>query len=174
MKPYPRASNSEGAGVTLSADLYNRMVEDIERLDKLSVMQPLTISRGGGGTSIGINLPTAPQTQLALVAIIGIKDENGNVMGGGKYSGSILTGNSTGNTSNNFQLQPSQTQSATDGPTMQLTSGESPVNNALVINIREQFVPGSHVLYANQADFYYCWGRVMGMTTEATPRTIGR
>src|SRR5580658_11153947 len=101
MKPYPRSSNSEGAGVALSSDLYNRMIEDIERLDKLSVTAPLTLSRSGGGTSIGIHLPAAPQSDMTLVAIIGTET------GGGRYKGSILSGDSTGNTSNNFQLQPS-------------------------------------------------------------------
>jgi hypothetical protein len=164
MKPYPRSGSSEGAGVALSSDLYNRMIEDIERLDKLSVTQPLTINRSGGGTSIGINLPAAPASDMTLVAIIGTET------GGGRYKGSILTGNSTGNTSNNFQLQPSPTQSATDGPVFQ-TSGGHPVNNALVINVREQAVPGTHVLYSS-VSIYYAVGRIMGQTSEATPRTI--
>ena len=53
MKPYPRANISEADGVTLSPDLYNRIVEDIERLDRLSVMPPLFMTGGASGTTIG-------------------------------------------------------------------------------------------------------------------------
>ena len=96
MKPYPRANISEADGVTLSPDLYNRIVEDIERLDRLSVMPPLFMTGGASGTTIGFQSTPA---ELALVAVIGTET------GGGRYQGSILYGTSTGNTSNNFQLQ---------------------------------------------------------------------
>ncbi|MGA3066078.1 MAG: hypothetical protein ABSF29_04440 [Tepidisphaeraceae bacterium] len=153
--------------MALSADLYNRMVEDIERLDKLSVTWPLSISRGGGGTSIGINLPQAQTStqETVLVGLIAIEP------GGGRYSGTLLSGDSTGSTTTNFQLLPGTTQSATDGPTYQ-SSGGFPVNNALVINIPEQFVPNSHVLYQIQSDLTFVQGRIMGQTTETPPRTI--
>ena len=91
-----RANISEGDGVTLSPDLYNRIVEDIERLDRLSVMPPLFMTGGASGTTIGFQ---ATPAELVLVGIIGTET------GGGRYQGSILYGNSTGNTSNNFQLQ---------------------------------------------------------------------
>ncbi len=159
MKPYPRANQSQGDAVTLSVDLYNRMVEDIERLDRLSVAPPLTMISGPGGATIGMSQSPAS----VVVAIVGAET------GGGRYKGSILFGNSTGNTSNNFQLQSSSSQSATDGP--QPANNTYP-NNALVINVREQFVGGSHKLYAGQGILYYAVGRIMGQTQEATPRTI--
>ncbi|HEX4056225.1 MAG TPA: hypothetical protein VHX86_18345 [Tepidisphaeraceae bacterium] len=163
MKPYPRANISEGDGVTLSADLYNRMVEDIERLDRLAVMPPLFMTGGGSGTTIGLRSTPA---ELALVAIIGTET------GGGRYQGSILYGNSTGNTSNNFQLQAQTNQSATDGPAPQTNSDGSLVNNALVINLMEPYVNGTHLLWGNTAFMMYAVGRVMGFTSETNPRTI--
>jgi hypothetical protein len=163
MKPYPRANISEGDGVTLSADLYNRMVEDIERLDRLAVMPPLSMTSGGSGATISLN---AQPRELVLVAIIGTET------GGGRYQGSILYGNSTGNTSNNFQLVATQTQSATDGPAPLQNSDSSYVNNALVINVVEQFVNSSHMLYPNNSYYFYAVGRVMGYTAETTPRAI--
>jgi hypothetical protein len=164
MKSYPRANASEGDCVTLSVDLYNRIVDDLERLDRLSVSPPLTMSSGGGGKNIGMRMATQ-SSEMALVAIIGTET------GGGRYKGSILSGNSTGSTTTNFQLNSSLGQSATDGPTMK-TSGGVPVNNALVINLPEQYVSNSHLLYWSNPFFYYAWGRVMGQTSESTPRTI--
>jgi hypothetical protein len=174
MNPYPRASRSEGAGVALSADLYNRMVEDIERLDKLAVTWPLSISRGAGGTSIGINLPqSTPTQQMTLVAILGYAASGGYAAtGSGKYHGSILSGNDTAPATQNFQLQPGSVQSATDGPAFQTGSGSQPVNNALVINMPEQYVPSSHVLYQSQGYLTYAFGQIMGQTSESPPRTI--
>jgi hypothetical protein len=164
MKSYPRANPSDGDGVTLSVDLYNRMVEDLERLDRLSVSPPLTMSSAGGGINIGMRPAAAPAAPLVLVVI------NGTETGGGRYTGSILTGNSTGSTSTNFQLAATPTQSTTDGPVAP-TSGGSPVNNALIINVLEPYVSGLHMLYASTVP-YYAWGEVMGQTTESTPRTI--
>jgi hypothetical protein len=163
LKPYPRANISEGDGVTLSPDLYNRIVEDIERLDRLSVMPPLFMTGGASGTTIGFQ---STPGELLLVAIIGTET------GGGRYQGSILYGASTGNTSNNFQLQAQTNQTATDGPAPLTASNGSYVNNALVINLNEPFVNGTHVLYGNTAELFYVIGRVMGYTSESTPRTI--
>jgi hypothetical protein len=163
LQPYPRANISECDGVTLSPDLYNRMVEDIERLDRLSVMPPLYMTGGASGTTIGFQ--STPQ-EMVLVAIIGTET------GGGRYQGSILYGNSTGNTSNNFQLQSQVAQTATDGPAPITATNGAPVNNALVINLNEPYVNGTHVLYANTAEMFYVIGTVMGYTAETTPRTI--
>jgi len=163
LKPYPRANISEGDAVTLSPDLYNRMVEDLERLDRLSVMPPLYMTGGASGMTIGYQ---GNPGELVLVAIIGVET------GGGRYQGSILYGTSTGNTSNNFQLQSQPNQTATDGPEPITASSGAMINNALVININEPFVNGSHVLYASTAELFYVIGRVMGYTAESTPRTI--
>jgi hypothetical protein len=163
MKPYPRANTSEGDGVTLSADLYNRMVDDIERLDRLAVMPPLFLTSGASGATIGLR--TSP-AELALVVIIGTET------GGGRYQGSILYGNSTGNTSNIFQFQPQTNQTATDGPAPLTNSNGSLVNNALVINVMEPLVGGSHLLWGTTGDMIYATGRVMGFTSESTPRLI--
>jgi hypothetical protein len=38
--------------------------------------------------------------------------------------------------------------------------------------IAAEFVPGSHLLYVGDAYAFYAMGRVMGQTTESTPRTI--
>ncbi|MGD0542726.1 MAG: hypothetical protein ABSB33_14520, partial [Tepidisphaeraceae bacterium] len=163
MKPYPRANISEGDGVAISPELYNRIVEDIERLDRMAVMPPLFMTSGGSGSTIGLRLSPA---ELVLVAIIGAET------GGGRYQGSILYGNSTGNTSNNFQLQAQTNQSATDGPEPLTNSNQTLVKNALVINLMEPNVGGSHILWGNTADMIYAVGRVMGFTSETTPRTI--
>jgi hypothetical protein len=163
MQPYPRANISEGDGVTLSPDLYNRIVSDIERLDRLSVMPPLFMTGGASGTTIGFQ---STPGELALVAIIGTET------GGGRYQGSILYGNSTGNSSNNFQLLPQTVQTATDGPKPLTASNGSLINNALVINLNEPYVNGTHVLYAETGEWFYVIGRVMGYTAESTPRTI--
>jgi hypothetical protein len=163
LKPYPRANISEGDGVTLSAELYNRIVEDIERLDRTAVMPPLFMTSGGSGSTIGLRqLPG----ELLLVAIIGAET------GGGRYQGSILYGNSTGNAANNFQLQAQTNQSAIDGPAPLTNSNGTLVNNALVVNLMEPNVGGSHILWADTADKIYAFGRVMGFTPEANPRTI--
>jgi hypothetical protein len=163
LKPYPRANISESEGVTLSVDLYNRIVEDIERLDRIAVMPPLFMTGGASGTTIGIQQNPA---ELVLVAIIGTET------GGGRYQGSILYGNSTGNTSNNFQLQSTAGQSATDGPAPITQGSGAYVNNALVINLSEQYVNGTHVLYAPTAEFFYAIGRVTGYTADNPPRAI--
>jgi len=163
LQPYPRANISEAEGVSLSPDLYNRIVEDIERLDRLSVMPPLFMTGGASGTTIGFQSTPA---ELVLVAIIGTET------GGGRYQGSILYGDSTGNTSNNFQLQSEPGQSATDGPAALTGTSGASVNNALVINLNEPYVNGTHVLFGSSADIFYAVGRVMGHTPETTPRTI--
>jgi hypothetical protein len=163
LKPYPRANISEGDAVTLSPDLYNRIVEDLERLDRLSVMPPLYMTGGGSGTTIGLH---ATPGELVLVAIIGTET------GGGRYQGSIFYGTSTGNTSNNFQLQTPSVQTATDGPLPRTNSNGSLVNNALVVNLMEPYVNGSHLLYANTYEMFFAIGRVMGYTSETSPRTI--
>jgi hypothetical protein len=163
LKPYPRANISEGDGVTLSVDLYNRIVEDIERLDRVAVMPPLFMTGGASGTTIGLQQTPA---ELVLVAIIGAET------GGGRYQGSILYGQSTGDTSNNFQLQGTTGQSATDGPTPVTQTGGALVNNALVVNLSEPYVTGTHVLYASTSELFYAIGRVMGYTSDSPPRPI--
>lgn len=163
MKPYPRANISEGDGITLSVDLYNRIVDDIERLDRMSVMPPLFMTGGASGTTIGFQQTPA---ELVLVAIIGTET------GGGRYQGSILYGNSSGNTANNFQLQATIGQSATDGP-VPVTQTTGPlVNDALVVNLNEPYVNGSHVLFGPSTEFFYAVGRSMGYTAEPSPRTV--
>lgn len=162
MKPLPRAAT--GSVVTLDADLYNFIAENLERLDKWVVQPPLNFHQ----TPAGNLLTLAPQTnEQVLVRIIGAET------GGGRYQGSILTGNSTGIKTNIFQLLASDTNSYTDGPTPQ-TSGSpaQPVNNALVINLLESYVPNSHLLYIDEYYAYFALGRVMGQTTESPPRTI--
>ncbi len=159
LKPYPRANISEGDGITLSAELYNRMVEDIERLDRIAVMPPLFMTSGGSGSTIG--LQESPG-ELLLVAIVGAET------GGGRYQGSILYGVSTGNAANNFQLQAQTVQTATDGPEPLTNPNGTLVNNALVLNLKEPNVGGSNVLWADTADRIYVIGRVMGYTSEAT------
>jgi hypothetical protein len=163
LQPYPRANISEGDGVTLSVDLYNRIVEDMERLDRLAVMPPLFMTGGASGTTIGFQ---STPGELVLVAIIGAET------GGGRYQGSILYGSSSGSTSTNFQLQSQVNQSATDGPAPQTQSNGTLVNNALVINLNEPYVNGSHLLWGNVAEVFYVIGRTMGYTPESTPRTI--
>jgi hypothetical protein len=163
LQPYPRANISNGDSVAISVDLYNRMVADIERLDRLAVMPPLYMTSGGSGATIGFQPSPA---ELVLVAITGPET------GGGRYNGSILYGNSTGSTTTNFQLQPQPNQSSTDGPIALTQSNGALVNNALVINLNEPYVNGTHVLWGNVAEMYYAIGRVMGFTSEATPRTI--
>lgn len=163
MQLYPRANISEGGSVALSPDLYNRIVSDIERLDRLGVMPPLFMTSGASGMTIGHQ---SSPSELALVAIIGSET------GGGRYQGSILYGTSTGSTTTNFQLQPQEAQTATDGPKAATTSTGAFVNNALVINLYEPYVNGTHVLYADTGDFFYVIGRVMGYTSETPPRTI--
>ncbi len=163
MKPYPRANISECDGVTLSPDLYNRIIDDIERLDRLSVMPPLFMTGGASGMTIGVQPPAA---ELVLVGIIGTET------GGGRYQGTILAGVSTGNTANNFQLQPQAAQAATDGPVAQIAAGGAFENNALVINVNEPYVNGSHLLYGGSVELIYAVGRVMGFTPENPSRTI--
>jgi hypothetical protein len=163
LKPYPRANISEGQGVTLSADLYNRIVDDLERMDRLSVMPPLFMTGGASGTTIGFQSKPA---ELVLVAIIGTET------GGGRYQGSILYGTSTGNTSNNFQLESTLAQTATDGPAPVTQSSGAYVNNALVVNLNEPYVNGTHVLYGPSIEYFYAIGRVTGYTAEPTPRTV--
>jgi hypothetical protein len=163
LQPYPRANISNGDTVAISVDLYNRIVEDIERLDRLAVMPPLYMTSGASGATIGFQ-PTP--AELVLVAIVGTET------GGGKYKGSILYGNSTGSASTNFQLQSQANQSATDGPAALTQSSGELVNNALVINLNEPYVNGTHVLWGDVAEMYYAIGRVMGYTPESTPRTI--
>jgi len=163
LKPYPRASISEADGVTLSPDLYNRIVEDIERLNRMTVMPPLFMTGGGSGTTIGFQ---ATPGELVLVGILGIET------GGGRYQGTIFFGDSTGSTSSNFQLQSQPNQTETDGPARQSGSGGAAVNNALVVNLNEPYVNGTHVLFGNSSQTFYAVGRVMGFTPENTPRTI--
>ena len=118
--------------------------------------------------------------ELALVQIIGTET------GGGYYKGTLMRGLSNGGNggaggtiaSKNFQLRPSLTQSATDGPLA--TTNYGYVNNALVINVLEQFVPGSHMLWAPQGQLsppsgwgaFFAFGRIMGQTSEDPSRTI--
>ena len=163
MQPYPRANISEGDAVAISVDLYNRIVSDIERLDRLAVRPPLYLTNGASGTTIGFQ---SSPGELVLVAIIGAET------GGGRYQGSILYGNSTGSTSTNFQLQPQVNQSATDGPEPISQTNGTLVNNALVINLNEPYVNGTHLLWGNVSEMYYAIGRVMGYTSGSNPRTI--
>jgi hypothetical protein len=136
-------------------------------MDRLSVSPPLTLNNGGGGINIGLRLPAVPTptAEMALVAVIGTET------GGGRYKGSLMSGNSTGSTSTNFQFAATATQSATDGPVAQINPDGTMVNNALVINVLEPYVSGCHLLYCSGIP-YYAWGRVMGQTSESTPRTI--
>jgi len=98
LKPYPRANISEGDGITLSPELYNRIIEDIERLDRMAVMPPLFMTSGGSGSTIGLNLSPA---ELVLVAIIGAET------GGGKYQGSIFYGKKHGQYVQHFSVAAS-------------------------------------------------------------------
>lgn len=118
--------------------------------------------------SIPHGIPSGPDLpgETVLVAIIGAET------GGGRYQGSILSGPSTGNTSNNFQLQAQVNQSATDGPKPATHSGGTLVNNALVVNLNEPYVNGTHLLWGNTPEMFYAIGRMQGQTTESTPRTI--
>lgn len=119
--------------------------------------------------------------EMVLVAIIGI-DQGTADTSGGYYQGSILFGGSNGGAGDftgtnppgtyNFQLLGSQTQNQTDGPAPRQNTDSTYVNNALVINLPEQFVNGSHMLYPNNSTYYCVLGRKMGMTKEANPRTI--
>lgn len=108
------------------------------------------------GAAGGPDLPG----EMVLVGIIGTET------GGGRYGGTILCGPSTGNLTNNFQLQSQPNQVPTDGPK------GAPIKNALVINLNEPYVNGTHLLFGDSAEIIYCLGRVMGQTTESTPRTI--
>lgn len=178
MKPLPRAA--PGSVVTLEADLFNYIAENLERLDKWAVKPPLSLHQTAAGNLLSVAPSAGP---LALVAILGPEPTSSDggsgsnpdyTAGGGRYRGTILSGNSTGSTTTQFQLQPSTVQSATDGPKYATTTpnGSIPVNNALVINVPEQYVKGSHLLYSVQADLFYAVGRIMGQTSESTPRTI--
>jgi hypothetical protein len=171
MKPYPRASQSEADGVALPASLFNRMVEDLERLGRLSVQPPLTLSQGPAGATLGINRPIG---EIVLVAIIGAET------GGGRYKGSILYGSSTGSTTTKFQLSQdvagTGAQTETDGPAFFIDTTSDQyvaVNNALVVNVMEPYVTATHVLHAGTSSSpLFTLGKVMGYTAEATPRTI--
>jgi hypothetical protein len=171
MKSYPRASQSEADGVALTASLYNRMVDDLERLSRLSVQPPLTLTDGPAGATLGINRPPG---ETVLVAVLNTET------GGGRYQGSILYGPSTGSTSTNFQLiqevSGTGAQTATDGPAYWIDTTDdqhAPVINALVINVMEPYVGGTHVLFAGTSSTpLYTLGKVMGYTAESPPRTI--
>jgi hypothetical protein len=167
MKDLPRAA--QGSTVVLEADVYNTIVDTLIRLDSWSVAPPLQLVRDGAGNHLSSR---GGPFGLALVQIIGTES------GGGRYKGTLLSGLSTGSTSTNFQLRPSLTQSATDGPVAQTGSGGY-ANNALVINILEQFV-GSHMLWAPEGQLsppsgwgaFFAFGRIMGQTNENPSRTI--
>jgi len=131
-----------------------------------------------------------PQKQeTALLAIIGI-DAGG---GGGCYQGNILRGQSTGMdgtkewgldstvipTGNDpqvgkfdFQLTSSYVSNIVDGPYPAVHGTGQYTNNALVINLYEQYVPGSHLLYVDMDALVYVIGKYQGMTDEDTPRAI--
>jgi hypothetical protein len=113
--------------------------------------------------------------EIVLVQIIGTET------GGGRYKGSILKGNSTGIVANTFQLVSNSVNNYMDGPAPMTSqqSGSStstPNNNALVMNLSEQSVPNSHFLYLKGPGTvqipYYALGRVVGKTSEKTPRSI--
>jgi hypothetical protein len=159
MKPLPRAAS--GTVVSLDADLYNFLADNLERMDKWVVKPPLNLQQTPAGNLLSMS--PISSDELVLVAVIGTET------GGGRYQGSILSGNSTGSTTTNFQLEPTESQSATDGP---LPATDSYPNNALVINVLESYVGGSHLLYAPVGEYFYAYGRIMGKTTETTPRTI--
>lgn len=172
MKPLPRAPG--GRAMTLDGDFYNYLAENLERMDKWTVKPPLNLQQTPAGNLLALG-QLARET--VVVAIIGIES------GGGYYKGSILQGTSNGgnggSTSNapatyNFQLFAMPNQSQLDGPKVILNSSGEPTNNALVVNMLEQFVPNSHVLASENVATYppYCIGKVMGQTSEATPRTI--
>jgi hypothetical protein len=167
MKDLPRAA--QGSTVVLDADVYNTLVDTLRRLDSWSVAPPLHLIRDAAGN----HLSTRSSAEQVLVGIIGVES------GGGRYQGTILSGQSTGSTSTNFQLRSSETQSATDGPIAQIQSGNF-VNNALVINVLEQYVGNSHILWAPTGQTsppsdwgaFFAFGRIMGQTNENPARTI--
>jgi hypothetical protein len=167
MKDLPRAA--QGSTVVLDAEVYNAIVDTLRRLDSWSVAPPLHLLRDAAGN----HLCTKGVAEQVLVGIIGVET------GGGRYKGTILSGGSTGSTSTNFQLRSSLTQSATDGPVPQLQSGNF-VNNALVVNVLEQYVGNSHMLWAPTGQTsppsdwgaFFAFGRVMGQTSENPSRTI--
>jgi hypothetical protein len=117
------------------------------------------------------------QFSQVMVGVIGI--ETG--LGSGYYKGTIYYGTSNGgnggNASNvpakyNFQIQQQSVQTQIDGPKPLTDANGSFINNALVVNLAEPNVVGSHILYDNTAFVYCAIGRIMGATAEATPRTI--
>jgi hypothetical protein len=150
----------------MDGDLYNTIAENLERLDKWAVQPPMNLQQTPAGNLLSVNLPNSKE--LALVRILGTET------GGGRYKGSIMAGNSSGSLTTNFQLEPTSYQSGTDGPVFTPTTGSPtvPLNNALVINVMEQYVTDSHLLYSSAANNMYTIGRVMGKTTESSPRTI--
>ncbi|MGA2584763.1 MAG: hypothetical protein ABSG31_15915 [Tepidisphaeraceae bacterium] len=170
MTPLPRAA--PGSVVSLDGDLYNFIADQLQRLDKWTVQPPLNLQQ----TPAGNLLSMAPSSsELVLVAILGTET------GGGYYHGSILYGSSNGGTGGtntnspatyNFQLEYTTGQTQTDGPVWQTASGGGAVNNALIVNLPEQFVASHKLYYSGQGLFTYAVGRVMGKTSESTPRTI--
>jgi hypothetical protein len=159
MKPLPRAA--PGGTVALDAELYNYIAENLERLDKWTVRPPLNFQQTPAGNLLSL---ASDAGEMVVVAIIGTET------GGGRYQGTILGGNSTGPVTDIFQLDPTTGQSSTDGPAPQLHISAY-VNNALVMNLPEQYVAGSHVLWAgNVVHPIYAVGRIVGQTNESPPR----
>lgn len=169
---FPRAPVN-GPPVALSADVYNALCDAIERSAKWTVTPPLKLQSVASGNYLSSTSSSSQET--VLVAIIDKET------GGGYYKGSIATGTSNGgngaNPANapgtyNFQIQVSSGQSQLDGPVAPISGGHY-VNNALVVNLLEQFTPGTHNLLDFGATYpLYVQGRIMGTTVEATPRTI--
>ncbi|MDP9175542.1 MAG: hypothetical protein M3O30_17000 [Planctomycetota bacterium] len=160
MKPLPRAAS--GSVISLDADLYNYIAENLERLDKWTVKPPLNFQQTPAGNLLAV-APSPAET--VLVAIIGAET------GGGRYQGSILYGPSTGAATDTFQLDATLSQAAFDGPVPK-TDSHGLINNALVMNMWEPYGADSHMLYNQEsAHLIYALGRIEGSTNENPPRT---
>jgi len=177
-------------------DEWNRIRHKVDTVSGIGVNNTATsISIGNDGTQPDV-WPT--QGQMVLVGILGFNFTT-NPYGSGKYDGTILKGLSSGNLTNPFQLQSqcfvipgggggSDPTVTPDGPKpiINSTTGKF-VNNALVINLIEQYVSGSnsdfplHTLAVNPWNgnpspevlpITYVMGMVMGQTNENPSRTI--
>ncbi|MDP9175609.1 MAG: hypothetical protein M3O30_17335 [Planctomycetota bacterium] len=118
-----------------------------------------------GHTDTAPDVPPPSIQETVLVEIIG-KEASGP----GRYQGSIVYGNSTGNNSNTFQIDATTFQSAVDGPVPKINGGGN-INNALVMNLAEMYIPDSHQLWnLESAHNAFVQGRIVGYTSENPPR----
>lgn len=155
-------------------DEWNRIRAKVDGMSGPGVVNSLGgISFGGNDSAPDVS-PHDPE--WVLVRIIGTET------GGGYYKGSIVRGVSNGGAGDltgsnppatyNFQLQNAgQTQTQTDQPQLVPVSG-SYVNNALVVNVNEPYLTGTHMLFGTSSMPVFVWGRVQGVTKETKPRTI--